>query len=250
MGFGRQAINDKILLLGVDGLDPRLTQKYVAEGKMPNVAEYIKRGASAKDLVLLGGHPTVTPPMWTTLATGCYANVHGITGFSRAIEGHVDRIGYNMDSRKCKAEQLWNVFAEAGKKTLVWHWPGSAWPPSSDSENLMVIDGTSPGSVGMSTAQIETDFLVSANTQIQEVTFKTKAASDANAACVITGLDLDEEDEDENNLLDRIAAINAPEGALVIVKDESYMTSAATRIWSGLSIISSKRRRGMGKCSG
>ena len=80
MSFGRKTINDKILLLGVDGLDPRLTQKYVAEGKLPNLAEYIRRGASAKDLVLLGGHPTVTPPMWTTLATGCYANVHGITG--------------------------------------------------------------------------------------------------------------------------------------------------------------------------
>ncbi len=234
MSFGRKTINDKILLLGVDGLDPRLTQKYVAAGKMPNVAEYIKRGASAKDLVLLGGHPTVTPPMWTTLATGCYSNVHGITGFSSRIPGHPERIGYNMDSRKCKAEQLWNVFAEAGKKTLVWHWPGSAWPPSSDSENLLVIDGTSPGSVGMSTAQIETDFLVSANMKIKEVTFKTKAASDANAACVITGLDLEEETED-NNLLDRIAALNSEEGALVIIKDESYMTSAATE--SGLDLV-------------
>lgn len=133
-------------------------------------------------------------------------NVHGVTGFSRAIPGHLDRIGYNMDSRKCQAEQLWNVTAEAGLKTLVWHWPGSAWPPSSDSENLLVIDGTSPGSVGMSTAQIETDFLVSANTKIVEVTFKTKAASEANAACVITGLDLDEEEED-NNLLERIASL-------------------------------------------
>ena len=40
----RKALADKILLLGVDGLDPRLTKKYVAEGKMPHVAEYIKRG--------------------------------------------------------------------------------------------------------------------------------------------------------------------------------------------------------------
>ena len=61
----RQALSEKILCLGVDGLDPRLTRKYVDEGKMPHVAELIRRGACREDLVLLGGHPTVTPPMWT-----------------------------------------------------------------------------------------------------------------------------------------------------------------------------------------
>ena len=79
----RKALTDKILLLGVDGMDPRLTRKYVDAGKMPNVKSYLERGAAREDLTLLGGHPTVTPPMWTTLATGCYANVHGITGFFR-----------------------------------------------------------------------------------------------------------------------------------------------------------------------
>ena len=33
----RQALTDKILLLGVDGMDPRLTRKYVDEGKMPHL---------------------------------------------------------------------------------------------------------------------------------------------------------------------------------------------------------------------
>lgn len=131
----RKALSNKILLLGIDGMDPRLTRKYVDAGLMPNVKKYIERGAQRHDLVMLGGHPTVTPPMWTTLATGCYSNVHGITGFFRK-GADIDEIEYNIDSRKCQAEQLWNVFAEAGKKTLVFHWPGSAWPPSSDSPNL------------------------------------------------------------------------------------------------------------------
>ena len=43
----------------------------------------IEIGGCREDLVMLGGHPTVTPPIWTTLATGCYSNVHGITGFYR-----------------------------------------------------------------------------------------------------------------------------------------------------------------------
>lgn len=189
----RKALTEKILLLGVDGLDPRLTKKYVDEGKMPNMAEYIRRGACREDLVMLGGHPTVTPPMWTTLATGCYANVHGITGFYR-YGGDIDTVDYNLDSRNCRAEQLWNVFAEAGKKTLVWHWPGSAWPPSSDNPNLMVVDGTSPGSVGMGTSQVEAEYLAVANEEVEEVAYIPKAGVQASAACVITDLDIETDD--------------------------------------------------------
>lgn len=181
---------EKILLLGVDGLDPRLTRKYVDMGLMPNVKTLIERGACREDLVLLGGHPTVTPPMWTTLATGCYANVHGITAFHGQDPENLDVLIYNLDSRRCKAEQLWNVFAEAGKKTLVWHWPGSSWPPTSNSENLLVVDGSSPGSVGMSNCQKESDFLVTANEKFEGVTLMPKAASSAVAPCVIEDLDV------------------------------------------------------------
>jgi len=116
--MARKALSNKILCLGIDGLDPRLTRKYVDEGKMPNVKKLIERGSSCHDLVMLGGMPTVTPPMWTTLATGAYPMPHGITCFFRASEDGLDRIQYNLDSRKCLAEPLWNVFAETGKKTL------------------------------------------------------------------------------------------------------------------------------------
>lgn len=35
--MNRTAMTQKLLLLGVDGMDPRLTRKFVDEGKMPNV---------------------------------------------------------------------------------------------------------------------------------------------------------------------------------------------------------------------
>ena len=79
----KRKTSEKIIVLGIDGLDPRLTRKYVDEGYMPNVKQYIERGCQREDLVLLGGHPTVTPSMWTTLATGAYSTVHGITDFYR-----------------------------------------------------------------------------------------------------------------------------------------------------------------------
>lgn len=190
----RQAMAQKILVLGVDGLDPRLTSKYVSQGKMPNVEKFIQAGSARSDLVLLGGMPTVTPPMWTTLATGTYPVTHGITCFYGQHE-ELDTMTYNLDSRLCQAEQLWNVFAEAGRKTLVWHWPGSSWPPSSESPDLHVVDGTSPGSVGMGSCQIDNEYLVVASTKTKDVVYKHNVAEDAKVPCVITDLDLQDTEE-------------------------------------------------------
>ncbi len=188
----KQASAERLLVLGIDGMDPRLTQQYIHAGRMPHTAELIARGSARADLSMLGGHPTVTPPMWTTLATGTWPAVHGITGFSRRSPGKLGVSEYGLDSRLCKAEPLWNVFAEAGKKTLVIHWPGSSWPPTSDSPNLHVIDGTQPGTVNMGVAQIEAEFVLVASEQTEAVTFKAKAAADSNVPCVITDLEVAE----------------------------------------------------------
>ena len=184
----RQAHAQKIMVLGVDGFDPRYTRYMVDQGKMPAMAEYIRRGVCREDLTLLGGHPTITPPMWTTLACGCYANVHGITGFYRQHPEDLSGVCYALDSRDCRAEQIWNCTAEAGYKTLVFHWPGSSWPPSSKSENLFVIDGTSPGSLGMATSQTEGDLFVGASEKVSEPKYMTKVDPHAVALCVVEEL--------------------------------------------------------------
>ena len=185
----REAIADKIFVLGVDGLDPRFSKKMLREGKMPNMQKLIDAGAAREDLVLLGGHPTVTPPMWTTLSTGCYANVHGITGFFRRVPGQTqDVCGYNLDARLCKAEQLWHVFAEAGKKTCVFHWPGCAWPPISDNPNLMIIDGSSPGTPCIAGLYTDKEHLVVASDQISVAAFRESSGYEGVAPCLLTDI--------------------------------------------------------------
>lgn len=186
----REALSEKIMVLGVDGMDPRLTAKFVKEGKMPNVKKLMEKGSCREDLVLLGANPTVTPPMWTTLSTGAYPMTHGITGFFRHSKEDLEVMQYNLDSRNCTAEQLWNVFVEAGKKTLVWHWPGSAWPPTSDNPLLYVVDGTQPGCVGMGTAQVEQEFVLGASEKTETVTYINNYTGDVSAPCVITDLDI------------------------------------------------------------
>ena len=114
----REALAKKIMVLGIDGMDPRLTRKYVDEGKMPNTKKLIEMGACRHDLTMLGAQPTVTPPMWTTMATGAYPVTHGITCFYRQSTEDLDVREYNLDSTNCKAEPLWNVFAENGSTTV------------------------------------------------------------------------------------------------------------------------------------
>ena len=43
-------LTDKVLLLGVDGLDPSLTRKFVDQGKLPNIKKFIDNGAQKHDL--------------------------------------------------------------------------------------------------------------------------------------------------------------------------------------------------------
>lgn len=36
----------KILVLGIDGLDPRLTRRFVNEGRMPNTKKFLEKGSA------------------------------------------------------------------------------------------------------------------------------------------------------------------------------------------------------------
>ena len=40
---------EKILVLGVDGMDPRFTKYMVDSGKLPNVKKFIEKGSTRKD---------------------------------------------------------------------------------------------------------------------------------------------------------------------------------------------------------
>ena len=196
------ALTDKVLMLGVDGLDPTLTRKFVDEGKLPNIKKFIERGAQKHDLKLLCTPPTITPPLWTTLATGALPITHGITDFWRQDPDNLDSSVYNLDSRFCQAEPLWNVTAEAGFKTLVFHWPGSSWPPTSDSPNLHVIDGTQPAAPNAGVAKIEMEKMTYASTRFDKVNYKPGATNNTGAGCIIE--DVPETAAEEGSVHDNV----------------------------------------------
>ena len=199
----RTALTAKLIVLGVDGMEPRTAKRLVDEGKMPALAQFIQRGSAREDLVLLGAMPTVTPPLWTTLATGAYPVTHGITCFFAQDHEHLDTMLYNLDSRKSKAEPLWNVFAEeAGKKTLVWHWPGSSWPPTSTSSNLHVVDGVQPAYINGGINSLDIVKIIAASDKIETSEYLPNTSHvSAGQGCIIDNAeDLAVKETEDNGL--------------------------------------------------
>ncbi|MBR2009493.1 MAG: hypothetical protein IJ936_05140 [Peptococcaceae bacterium] len=46
--MAKDIINRKILVLGVDGADPRLTRTYLDQGLLPNTAELLRKSMQKK----------------------------------------------------------------------------------------------------------------------------------------------------------------------------------------------------------
>lgn len=209
---------NKVLILGIDGLDPELTRKYVDEGYMPNMKKFLEMGSARADIKMMGCQPTVTPPMWTSLATGAHPYTHGITEYYACDPERLDVLLYNFDSQRCTAEPMWNVAAEAGKKTLVWHWPGSSWPPTSDSENLTVVDGTQPAGPNTGVAEVDPEKLLVASVETHELRYGTKAATDSQIPCFIPGMEVE-----ESNELTSFDKVHAHEvTGVALTSEESY----------------------------
>ena len=115
---------EKVIVLGIDApIVPRL-RKWAQDGTLPTLGKLMREGVFAQNcLVPL---PTITPPNWTTIATGAWCGTHGVTDF----EGHVpgtplDSTYQNFDARLVKAEPLWKAAERGGKKSIIINYPAS-----------------------------------------------------------------------------------------------------------------------------
>ena len=43
---------NRLLVVGIDGMDPRLTRKYLDEGKLPAIQEFLRRGSARHRLLM------------------------------------------------------------------------------------------------------------------------------------------------------------------------------------------------------
>lgn len=131
----------RVMMIGLDGADPVLMEKYIKEGKLQNLKKVIDMGATTGDMAMQGVVPAITPPNWASLGTGAWPNTHGITCFwNHTLGNPLDMLDYGWNSDLLKAETIWEAFAKNGKKSILFNYP-TAWPPKT--ENGIYIDGTS-----------------------------------------------------------------------------------------------------------
>ena len=75
---GGAAASRKLIILGIDGLDPDLLTKFMAEGKMPNFARLAAQGSFRR---LTTSIPPQSPVAWSNMITGMNAGGHGVFDF-------------------------------------------------------------------------------------------------------------------------------------------------------------------------
>jgi predicted AlkP superfamily phosphohydrolase/phosphomutase/Flp pilus assembly protein TadD len=113
----------RVLVLGLDGTDPRAVDLLISEGKMPNFTKLRSEGAYGR---LRSQKPLLSPVIWTTIATGKSPEEHGIGHFVAVDEDTGEQLPATSDMRKVKA--VWNVATEKDKKVAVVGW-WATWPP-------------------------------------------------------------------------------------------------------------------------
>jgi predicted AlkP superfamily phosphohydrolase/phosphomutase len=69
---------ERLIILGIDGMDPQLLEQFMREGKMPNFAKLAAQGDFRR---LTTSIPPQSPVAWSNLITGMNAGGHGIFDF-------------------------------------------------------------------------------------------------------------------------------------------------------------------------
>ncbi len=68
----------RMVVLGFDGMDPALVERWIAEGRLPNLAKLVRQGGLYR---LQTSHSPESPTAWASFATGVNAGKHNIYDF-------------------------------------------------------------------------------------------------------------------------------------------------------------------------
>jgi predicted AlkP superfamily phosphohydrolase/phosphomutase len=94
----------KLIFLGLDGLDPELTERFMAEGKLPNLGRLKEQGSYRR---LRTTFPALSPVAWSTFATGVNPAKHNIFDFlNRDLRSYVPELS---SSKVRPPQRIWKL---------------------------------------------------------------------------------------------------------------------------------------------
>jgi predicted AlkP superfamily phosphohydrolase/phosphomutase len=135
--------SDKVLLIGIDGMDPKITNSLIEKGVLPNFQKLKEKGYYSE---LSTSYPPHSPVAWASIATGSNPGKHNIFDFIRrdpntympelSLAKTKSGIGGTDYVSYVKADPFWKITTEADIPTTVIRWP-LTFPPERVEGNLL-----------------------------------------------------------------------------------------------------------------
>jgi predicted AlkP superfamily phosphohydrolase/phosphomutase len=127
----------KVIVIGLDGFEPKIVERLFAAGKLPNLARLRDLGGYSR---VQTTHPAQTPVAWSTFATGTNPGCHGIFDFIRRDpKTYLPDLSLNRYEQKNsfsppravnlrRGQPLWELLSSAGLPSTVVRCP-CTYPP-------------------------------------------------------------------------------------------------------------------------
>ena len=123
----------RLLVLGIDGMDPQILRTLMTEGRMPHFEALTRRGGFSP---LQTSAPPQSPVAWSSFITGLDPQEHGIFDFVHRDPASLTP--FLSTARRGESGQLelqrrgrpfWEILADRGISTTIFKVPGN-FPPS------------------------------------------------------------------------------------------------------------------------
>jgi predicted AlkP superfamily phosphohydrolase/phosphomutase len=112
----------RVLIIGFDGATWDMFYPAIEKGQMPRLKTLVEQGAHGPLETIL---PTLTPVVWTTIATGRMPEDHGVV----AVVDKDPETGQMrpLDSHSTKVKPMWRIISGQDKDVSIVRWP-LTWP--------------------------------------------------------------------------------------------------------------------------
>jgi predicted AlkP superfamily phosphohydrolase/phosphomutase len=154
----------KVIVIGLDGLEPSIVEPMLAAGELPNLARVRAAGGYGRVATTL---PAQTPVAWSTFATGVNPGGHGIYDFIRRDPGtYLPDLSLNRYERRSailppkavnlrRGTPVWELLCDAGIHAVVLRCP-CTYPPDKVRGRLLSGMGVPDVRGGLGTATFYT----------------------------------------------------------------------------------------------
>lgn len=148
---GARGVSGRVAIFALDGADWDLLSELSNDGVIPNLRKMARGGRTGTVQTI---QPTISPMLWTSVATGLSPDRHGVIDF-------IDRVRKTpVDAFSRRAPALWDISEAFGRHAMTVSW-WTAWPPTSaesfffDAPGEMLPDAVYPATAAPRARQLQ-----------------------------------------------------------------------------------------------